>query len=346
MTDGDSPEFDGLLEYLKRTRGFDFNAYKKPSLTRRIQKRMQSVHIDRFSDYTDYLEVHPEEFVQLFNVILINVTAFFRDDQSWDFLRTDVIPSITESNGDAVRVWTAGCASGEETYSVAMLLAEALGREQFRNRVKIYATDVDEHALNAARAASYTEKQVEAVPAEIREKFFSREGGRYVFDKDMRRSVIFGRHDLIQDAPISRVNLLVCRNTLMYFNTEAQTRILARFHFALGESGILFLGKAEMLLTHAQLFSPVDLRCRIFQKVSKDNWRDRMTIMRQASGDEDYGRAANHTSLAVAAFEASAAAQIVVDSAGLLAMFNEHARMLFNVVPSDLRRPIQDLELY
>jgi two-component system CheB/CheR fusion protein len=344
MTDGDSPEFDGLLEYLKRTRGFDFNAYKRPSLTRRIQKRMQSVHIDRFSDYTDYLEVHPEEFGQLFNVILINVTAFFRDDQSWDFLRTDVIPSITESNGDAVRVWTAGCASGEETYSVAMLLAEALGREQFRNRVKIYATDVDEHALNAARAASYTEKQVEAVPADIRGRYFSREGGRYVFDKDMRRSVIFGRHDLIQDAPISRVNLLVCRNTLMYFNTEAQTRILARFHFALGESGILFLGKAEMLLTHAQLFSPMDLRRRIFRKVSKDNWRDRMAVMNQATGDEPFDLANNHN-LYPALFDAGSNAQFVVDNNGLLTMFNEPARTLFGFGPADRGRPVQDLEV-
>jgi two-component system CheB/CheR fusion protein len=179
--------------------------------------------------------VHPEEFGQLFNVILINVTTFFRDDQIWNYLQTELIPAIARQNGDPLRVWTAGCASGEETYSVAMLLADALGREQFRDRVKIYATDVDDQALNSARAASYAENQVESVPEEMRARYFMQEGDRYVFDKDLRRSVIFGRHDLVQDAPISRINLLVCRNTLMYFNTEAQTRILARFHFALGD---------------------------------------------------------------------------------------------------------------
>ena len=344
MTEGGSSEFDGLLDYLKRTRGFDFSAYKRPSLMRRIQKRMQGVHLDRFSDYTDYLEVHPEEFGELFNVILINVTAFFRDDQAWDFLRGEVIPAVAQSNGDAIRIWTAGCASGEETYSVAMVLAEAMGREPFRERVKIYATDVDEHALNAARAASYTEKQVEAVPAEIRSRYFSQEGDRYVFDKDLRRSVIFGRHDLIQDAPISRVNLLVCRNTLMYFNTEAQTRILARFHFALGESGILFLGKAEMLLTHAQLFAPMDLRRRVFRKVSKDNWRERMAVMNQANGDELFDVGDSHN-MYPAVLDASPNPQFVVDNNGLLAIFNERARTLFGFVPGDLGRPVQDLEV-
>jgi two-component system CheB/CheR fusion protein len=264
----ESPDFDALLDYLKRTRGFDFNAYKRPSLMRRVQKRMQAVNVSAFDHYIDFLEVHPEEFGQLFNVILINVTSFFRDDLAWDYVRDQVVPGLANAGG-AVRVWSAGCASGEETYSVAMLLAEAMGRDSFRDRVKIYATDIDDQALNQARAANYTEKQVAAVPRSMLEKYFVQEGDRYVFDKDLRRSVIFGRHDLIQDAPISRVSLLICRNALMYFNAEAQSRILARFHFALAPGGVLFLGKAEMLLTHSQLFAPLDLRRRIFRKVSK-----------------------------------------------------------------------------
>ncbi len=165
-------------------------------------------------------------------------------------------------------MWSAGCASGEETYSLAILLAEALGAETFRQRVKIYATDVDEDALNQARQAAYTDKDLRTVAADLRERYFEANGDRYVFRPDLRRSIIFGRHDLFQDAPISRLDLLVCRNTLMYFNAEAQHRILARFHFALNEDAYLFLGKAEMLLTHANLFSPVDLRHRIFLKVS------------------------------------------------------------------------------
>src|SRR6185312_12230538 len=144
-----------------------------------------------------------------------------------------------------VRVWSAGCASGEETYSIAMVLAEAMEREAFRARVKIYATDADEDALNQARAATYSAAQVENVPADLLSRYFTRDGDRYVFDKDLRRSVIFGRHDLVQDAPISRVHLLMCRNALMYFNTEAQAKIVQRFHFALTDDGVLFLGKAE-----------------------------------------------------------------------------------------------------
>jgi two-component system, chemotaxis family, CheB/CheR fusion protein len=344
MTDEkQAPEFDALLDYLRRTRGFDFSAYKRASLMRRVEKRMQSVNCERFVDYTDYLEVHPDEFGHLFNVILINVTAFFRDEVAWDFMRDNVVPQVIgERDGQSIRVWSAGCASGEESYSIAMVLAEALGRDKFRERVKIYATDVDDQALNQARQAGYTAKQVEPVPAPLLEKYFVQEGDRYVFDKELRRSVIFGRHDLIQDAPISRVNILACRNALMYFNTEAQARILARFHFALAEAGVLFLGKAEMLLTQTHMFSPVDLRRRIFRKVSKDNWRDRMAIMTQANGEEING---GNGTIYTAAFDAGPHAQIIVDRGGLLVMFNERARSLLNIAPSDIGRPIQDLEL-
>jgi two-component system CheB/CheR fusion protein len=132
------PEFEALLDYLKRTRSFDFNAYKRGSLMRRIQKRMQAISVSQFDEYTDYLEVHPEEFAHLFNSILINVTSFFRDESAWDYIRTDVIPRLLESeDGKSIRIWSSGCASGEEPYTIAMLLAEAMGRDAFRDRVKI-----------------------------------------------------------------------------------------------------------------------------------------------------------------------------------------------------------------
>jgi two-component system CheB/CheR fusion protein len=210
--------------------------------------------------------------------------------------------------------------------------------------VKIYATDIDDHALNQARSASYVEKAVAVMPRPLVDRYFVSDGDRFVFDKDLRRSVIFGRHDLIQDAPISRVNLIVCRNTLMYFNAEAQSRILARFHFALTNGGVLFLGKAEMLLSHSQLFNPIDLRRRIFRKVAKDNWRDRMAIMNQASGEQSPDASNNHW-LAAAAFEAGPDAQFVVDAGGLLVAFNDRARALFGLTPADQGRPVQDFEL-
>jgi two-component system CheB/CheR fusion protein len=344
MIGQESPGFDALLDHLRRTRGFEFGAYKRGSLIRRVEKRMQAAGVGNFADYTDYLEVHPEEFSRLFDAILINVTEFFRDEESWEYVRTAVLPVVIAPAGAPVRVWSAGCASGEEPYSMAMLLAEALGREQFQNRVKIYATDVDDAALNEARSGSYTGKQLERVPEALRGRYFVAEGDRFVFDKELRRSVIFGRHDLIQDAPISRVNLLMCRNTLMYFNTEAQARILARFHFGLGDSGVLFLGRAEMLLTHAHLFTPLELKRRVFRRVSKDNWRERMAIMTQANGEETH-QAADHQSVFPAAFDASPHAQFVIDSNGFLALFNDRARALFGLAPSDLAKPIQDLEL-
>src|SRR5262245_6661110 len=232
---------------------------------RRVEKRMHAVQVADFEGYGDYLEVHPEEFALLFDTILINVTSFFRDWPSWDFLRAEILPRVLDNKSpdEPVRVWSAGCASGEEAYTLAMLFAEALGAEAFQRRVKIYASDVDEHALGQARAASYTAAQLEPVPAELRERYFTVNGDRFVFRADLRRTVIFGRHDLVQDAPISRLDLLVCRNTLMYLNAETQTKILARFHFALNDTGVLFLGKAEMLLTHGNLFVPLELRHRV-----------------------------------------------------------------------------------
>jgi two-component system CheB/CheR fusion protein len=342
----DSPAFTALLNHLKASRGFDFSAYKRASLARRIEKRMQGVHIERFADYIDYLEVHPEEFNLLFNAVLINVTSFFRDEAAWDYLRLDVIPTLlAAANGDRpLRIWTAGCASGEETYSMAMVLAEVLGRDAFRERVKIYATDVDEQALNEARAAVYPQKQVQGLPADMLDRYFTRTDDGYVFDKDLRRAVIFGRHDLIQDAPISRIDILSCRNTLMYFNGETQRRILARFHFALSEIGVLFLGKAEMLLTQAHVFAPLDLRRRIFRRVPREHWRDRGANANQATPEEANPHV-GVTHLHAAAFAAAPHAQFVVDGGGHLALFNEAAQVLFGLVPTDLGRPIQDLEL-
>ena len=136
-----------------------------------------------------------------------------------------------------MRVWSAGCASGQEAYTVAMVLAELLGVDAYRERVKIYATDIDEDALGQARLAIYTAKEIESVPAELRERYFERADQRFAFRKDLRRTVIFGRNNLVQDAPISRLDLLICRNTLMYFNAETQGRILRHFHFALDAGG-------------------------------------------------------------------------------------------------------------
>ena len=200
-----------LLEFVKESRGFDFTGYKRSTIERRVAKRMATVGVERYDDYLDYLELHGEEFAELFNTLLINTTGFFRDPQTWEYLATDIAPQLLAARADdsPIRVWCAGCASGEEPYTVAMVLARVMGDVPFRERVKIYATDVDEEALDLARHGAYVPRQIEDVPPDALERFFERTDQRYVFRKDLRRSVIFGRNDLVQDAPISRIDLLV-----------------------------------------------------------------------------------------------------------------------------------------
>ncbi len=342
------PDFEQLLTYLKQNRGFDFSGYKRSSLIRRFQRRMQVHNLEDFNDYLNYLEAHSEEFHYLFNSILINVTSFFRDPSTWDYLKQEVIPRIIadKPNDDAaIRVWSAGCSSGEEAYTLAILLAEALGEKQFRARVKIYATDCDEEALAQARQASYDAKAVQAIPEVWRDKYFELIGDRYVFRHNLRRSVIFGCHDLIQDAPISRIDLLTCRNTLMYFNAEAQARILNKLYFSLDNKGFLFLGRAEMLLTHSNLFRPIDLPNRIFTKVPSLSFRDRLLVLPPLEERVFPESSARHIRLREAAFDSSLIAQIIIDSDTNLLLANEQARMLFSLSINDLGRPFQDLEL-
>ena len=349
MTDNKDQDeiFEILLEYLRRVRGFDFTGYKRSSLKRRVLKQMQLRQIGEFSDYLDFLQVHPEEFLPLFNTILINVTSFFRDVNAWKYLQDKIIPRIisSKSNMEQIRVWSAGCASGEEAYTIALILVEALGIENFRQRVKIYATDLDEEALKQARHASYNAKDIELISDELGKQYFENLGDRWIFRPDLRRGVIFGRHDLVQDAPISRLDLLVCRNTLMYFNAETQGRILNRFHFALRDTGFLFLGKAEMLLTHANLFTPIHLQHRIFNRVSKFNERDRILALSQTNSEETNNRLTRHLRLRELAFDTIPLAQLVVDISGNLVMANAPARTMLGLSFSDIGCPFQDLEV-
>ena len=341
---GPDPDLEGLLVYLRERRGFDFTGYKRPSLSRRIRRRMAEVGVVSFGEYQDFLEVHPDEFTPLFNTILINVTSFFRDTAAWDHLRETLLPGLLAGAGPVIRVWSAGCASGQEAYSLAILLADALGADEFRERVKIYATDVDEEALSHARQAVYTEREMAGLsPAQV-EEYFTPENGRFAFRKDLRRSVIFGRNDLVQDAPISHIDLLLCRNTLMYFTAETQTRILGRLHYALNPTGLLFLGKAEMLLSHNRLFAPVDLTRRFFRKRDNVPALDRRTAVPAvrtvpAQADEDLDRLRREALLS------GPAAQLAIDGEGRLAVVNHQVERLFGVERRDVGRPFQDLEV-
>ncbi len=306
-------DFENLLNYLNSSRGIDLTGYKRSSLRRLTTKRMQRVEVESYSEYLDYLQVHPQEHENLFNSLMLNVTAFFRDRSAWDFLREKTIPRILEQKeeDEPVRLWSAGCASGEEAYSLAILLSEALGVEQFCQRVKIYATDFDDDAINQGRKAVYPAKSLETIPEDWQRKYFETKGSGYIFDSTLRRCVIFGKHDLLEDAPISRLDLLSCRNTLIYFNSETQAKILNRFHFALNPSGFLFVGKAEMLLAQSSLFAPVNSRNRVFIRLAQASWRDRLVLM-SAGGNLQASRMLTiNLRLRDEAFAASPIAQII-----------------------------------
>jgi two-component system, chemotaxis family, CheB/CheR fusion protein len=340
-----SQELKDLLDYLKRSRGFDFSGYKKTTLSRRIERRMSAVGVRGYAEYQDYLEVNPDEFTELFDTILINVTSFFRDPGAWDYLARNVVPQLLESHSDEtpIRVWSAGCASGEEAYTVAMMLAEAMGETAFKSRVKIYATDLDDDALDKARQGVYPNDALKGVDRrELVKKYFEPGSRRLSFRPDLRRSIIFGRNDLVSDAPISRVDLLICRNVLMYFTPETQAHILERFNFALDNSGFLFLGKSEMLISHGELFAPHELKWRIFRKVQRNTLRERLAFV---VPEADAQRFEHGAGVGAAAAALAPIAQIVVDRRGFLVDANRRAREEFGVTASDVGRPFQDTPL-
>jgi two-component system CheB/CheR fusion protein len=337
--------FEALLRFLRDSRGFDFTGYKRTSLIRRVRHRMDQAGYQTFEEYLDVLQASADEFAALFNTILINVTAFFRDPPAWDFIRDHVIPTLLADRGpnDPIRLWSAGCASGEEAYSMAILLAEAVGPEAYRRRVKIYATDVDENALAAARAGYYSEKSLEAVPKELRDRYFEASNGRFGFRKDLRRGVIFGRNDLVKDAPISRVDLLSCRNTLMYLNAETQKTVLDRLHFALAPQGVIFLGHAEMLLSHTVRFTAMDMDSRVFRKAPGSHTN--LETYNPNRPQPRHGDLSGLDPLRDLAFRTGPVPQIVVTGDDTVAMINEQAERIFGLSLRDVGRLLRDLEV-
>ncbi len=315
---------------------------------RRIEKRMRAIKLSSYADFIQYLEEHPDEFRLLFNAILVNTTAFFRDSAAWQQVVSGAVPQLIAQKApdEPVRIWSAGGASGEEAYSLAMVFAEALGREQFLKRVKIFGTDIDEEALVQARKASYDARNVSGVPAELLEKYFVARGDRFVFDSELRRALAFGVHDLIRDAPIARIDLVACRNTLMYFNAETQTEVLRRLHVALVGGGTLFLGRAEMLLRHANEFTPIDRKRGLFRKSGRFASATPHTLRRETQqAAKEVAEAAARDHLFESALDASPDALLVLDTRGVVVVASERARARFAIGPNDIGRPLRELEI-
>lgn len=339
-------EFEALLDYLKHSRGCDLTGYKHSTLMRRFARRMQEIKIDSYRDYLHYLQSHPDECSALLDTVFINVTSFFRDSDAWVTLANEIIPQIIASKepDEPIRVWSAACASGQEAYSLIILFAEALGIESCLQRVQFYATDVDEAALEQARQGIYQPREVTEIPPHLLEKYFEQTEQGYVFHPQLRRTIIFGRHNLASDAPMSKIDLLVCRNALIYFNADTQATILIRFHFALNNNGFLFLGKAETLIGQRQIFTPVNRKHRVYAKGQKLGVDEHLQISPRTRKKQAVDFLAPHVRIWQTAFETSPFAQLAVDSNTCLIMANEQANALFSLTLNDVGRPLRSLK--
>lgn len=257
-----------ICAVLQSRLGRDFSQYKPGTLMRRIQRRMQVLQTDEVPSYIEQLRTRPNEAELLFRELLIGVTRFFRDAAAFEALETKVIPGMLAdpSRSDQLRVWVAGCATGEEAYSIAILLKEGLARSGSRRPVQIFATDVDDRAIQAARAGLYLGSIASDLPAERLERNFVREDSSYRVAKDIREMCLFSTHDLVKDPPFSRLDLVSCRNLMIYFEPRLQQRVVTTFHYALRPGCHLFLGPSESITAQARLFAPLDNRHRLFAR--------------------------------------------------------------------------------
>lgn len=258
----------GVCEHLRHRLGHDFSQYKRSTMLRRVQRRMQVVGAATGAEYLERLQTKADEARLLFRDLLINVTCFFRDAEGFDLLRREVIPELLRNKGasDTIRIWTPGCSSGEEAYSIAILMAEAMHRMQARPTVQIFATDIDEAMLHKARSASYPQTAVKDVPLELLDRYFYAQDDDYVVTQTVRDMVRVSNHNLIKDPPFSRVDMIVCRNLLIYLNTSLQQRLIPVFHYALRPDGWLFLGSAENIAARNDIFDTFDAPARIYRR--------------------------------------------------------------------------------
>ncbi|MBZ9794365.1 CheR family methyltransferase [Mesorhizobium sp. ES1-4] len=252
---------------LRSHSGHDFSGYKTKTFLRRIKRRMQIAQIPSTSAYIDWLKKDPREVMSLFRDLLINVTSFFRDPDAFELLERRIIPQLFDGKtaSDTVRVWVPGCATGEEVFSIGILLREHMETLSAVPRVQIFATDIDEPALAVARAARYPEALLKGLSAERKQRFFNGDGESYVISNEIRELCIFSPHSVIRDPPFSRMDLVSCRNLLIYFGQPIQSRVLPVFHYALKPGGYLFLGTSESIGQHDNLFATVDKKHRLFQ---------------------------------------------------------------------------------
>ncbi len=260
-----------LLEQLRERSGIDFGSYKLPTILRRLQRRMVATNSENLRAYLRVLQRNPDEYQRLVNSFLIKVTEFFRDPELFDYLRDHILPEllpVAQRSGE-LRVWSAGCATGEEAYSLAILIGEALGDELNDLTVRIFATDLDASAIAFARRGVYPATALAQVPPALVARYFTPMDGAYEIKKAVRGLMVFGQHDLGQRAPFPRIDLALCRNVLIYFTPDLQRRALQLFAFSLRDGGYLALGKSESVTPLAELFTVEEPRLKIYRRVGE-----------------------------------------------------------------------------
>jgi PAS domain S-box-containing protein len=258
-----------LLEELREQSGIDFGSYKTPTIMRRLQRRLVATGAENLPAYIRFLQIHPEEYQRLISSFLIKVTGFFRDPELFVYLREHVLPQLVADSrrrGNELRLWSAGCATGEEAYSLAIALAEVLGDDLERFGVRLFATDLDGEAVAFARRGIYPASALANLPADLVARYFAALDGEYEIKKRVRSLTVFGQHDLGRRAPFPRIDLVLCRNVLIYFTTELQKRALQLFAFSLRDGGYLILGKSESTSPLAELFGQEQPHLRVYQR--------------------------------------------------------------------------------
>ncbi len=256
-----------IMIILRTRTAHDFRHYKRATVLRRIERRLQVNGITDLQAYRDHLHLHPEETQALLQDMLISVTNFFRDKEAFDVLEREVLPQLFEGRGDQdrIRVWSVGCATGEEAYSLAMLLQERSLKSPEGTSFQVFATDIDERAISFARTGLFPDSILaDVTPARVRQ-FFSKDAAHYRVKKELREHMLFAHHNVLSDPPFSRLDLICCRNLLIYLDREAQIEILKMFHFALRPGGVLFLGSSESADSVSSMFTVVDKRNRIYR---------------------------------------------------------------------------------
>lgn len=320
-----------IYSLLRNQVGHDFSGYKAKTFMRRLQRRMQVTQTSTIDGYVERLRQEPQEIGALFRDLLINVTNFFRDTDAFENLAILVMPKLFEGRGanDTVRIWVPGCATGEEVFSIAMLAREQMDRLQAVPRVQIFATDIDERALSVARAARYPAPLLETVSPERLKRFFIADGGSFIVSKDIRELCIFSPHSVIRDPPFSRIDLISCRNLLIYLGPDVQNLVIPTFHYALRPDGYLFLGTAENVSQFDDLFAPVEKKHRIFRRRPESASAIRVPIALKGLGAAQMSEFARRMPLGARALRQAADEQVLEQHAPAHVVINQDGDVVY-----------------